>query len=1592
MNKKASLRAVSLVLALVMLLPLVSIPAFAEETEVTYVSHSESFDGKTLYDTTLDHSVAPSGATIRPAATDAETHGDVFHMAATPVATHAYYLVKDKNNAWPFTEGTYTVTDGKVSGTSNGITVTDAVVNTTSLKTVATTVGGVKYYVTTGEYADAYCGESNFARPSKFLHPKVEGAGSHIVISFDHFLSSDFRSDKGVQGRAQALNASGANKNLELFTITAKTAGVANFARHSNGSNVYDTAATLKLGEWHKIVFVVDRTSKVVSAFADGTLAYQTAGTEGVAPIVIAANSLAVENGRLTSPSAVAGFFEVDNLTVAAVAEESISKTLHEGMTVEHAFDGETLDSALAQGTNSDAISNATLDATTHGSVLHMDVTPKGDAEYYLWENNNNKWAVTGATVKTDESGNTLVSGTANGMTFTDAILNTDGVSNKATVTKSDSTTDSTTYAVVTGAYADAIGGAGNYSRAEKFKIPAFDFGADYLTVSFDVYLSEDFYMQQGFAGRIIANNVSNGASRVELFRLWMDGESVIFGQHNNAHNVTGTTVTLAKGAWHTLTFVIDRNTAVVSAYADGAFAYQTVAHKTGETFLNYVNGADMFPLSFQSNSFQVENNRGNGNLANKGFVELDNVKVTVAENTVKHPSYVQGFETQTLGHAPYEGFSDLAAVNTTVADSYGSKALSIPNNENANKSPLLDTLTYTYATGKELVLEADYFIEDGAAGQLQVQFKEFTALWDGAIPTTASGGFQVPAHSGSWLDFYQIQYTGNGLATFKFENSYWAGTDAGKAIAEAAILRKTFNLATGRWNNVSLVIDLEDGYYDVYINGNLTFENVPLYRDGKKLTNITIPADKIVIGKINANQATYTGNVQLDNIRVHQGSAPTMGAENLNFYDFEDYKYSQGMDVAFTANNGSDPSLLTVGSVKGDTALRLPLIAAGSEDEWALLRSDGKAFLANFIPDETDPAKGTLGGTAITLEADDEGVYWYSDGTNTYKPVSAALAGTAVGDANNCKATALSHSAFSYQTTKKLLVEIDYFIEYGSDATIEVQFEKYKSNGEVKSYLTLFKITASTGAISGGPSKLTVGAWNNVKTVIDMVTGSYDVYVNDTYSHTASAGEGITNLEVGYNAASMISVAKIARELSSAKLNTGVIYVDDVRLSANKEVEKVLATDLLMTAVNGASIRLKDADKTGLRFATLVNEAALAEIKAYLGTENVTIGNRGTLIAPETYYLTANEMTHAALDALPVNTPYIDVAFGGVYFGGDAGVNLPEGDYMVGSIVNLKDYARSFAAVGYVELVIDGVSHYLYSDVVVRSAKNVATAALADPTVEWSDDHRAILSTFATGTASTVDPVREVLGGLNVMAIGDSLFYGATVNGESTLGSEQWINLLGNKYGWNLTNLGIGGATITSKRDGATYTNFSMYDALFTTDTFCYGSTANAKFYNCGTPSGNKEDVDLILLQAGSNDYGKTVSAPLGTVGSENPEEFLGAWKLMVDELLELYPNATVVMMTAWENRNQAREDGLEAIPYTSSVIDLYNAYYAENPDVALINSGSPEVSGVYMLDDTFRTTYSMDYYHLNDEGMKLMANNMIPYLVEIVNAASEN
>ncbi len=601
-------------------------------------------------------------------------------------------------------------------------------------------------------------------------------------------------------------------------------------------------------------------------------------------------------------------------------------------------------------------------------------------------------------------------------------------------------------------------------------------------------------------------------------------------------------------------------------------------------------------------------------------------------------------------------------------------------------------------------------------------------------------------------------------------------------------------------------------------------------------------------------------------------------------------------------------------------------------------------------------------------------------------------------------------------------------------------------------SFMNLYKINLSDGTLTNcgtvvdGAVGMKLDEWNHLKMVFDTSNGHFSIYVNgELYSvqdnpkmqwHNGSSwqfAENCTDITIDASKFIVAKCNKVAASYTGTDLGDATSYVDidniriydtpsytvmlngecvmvgedgvlnlagDGRQLIYAKVTKqgetpYVTTTPVIEVVDGMSIEAHTVGLTsykmdarictplGLRFITALNIADYETLAADSGIKNIKIG---TLVAPADVLETADAFTKSAL----ADGSYLDIAATAGSWYGESVLNGVY--YFAGSITDVREenYNRAFAGVGYMEITMaDDTVYTVYAE---TEKEDVMTGTLAvNAIVKMRDDslngaQKQALKTFSDAFDGDVQELYgKDLTGLNVLAIGDSLFYGH----KETVGDKQWINLLGNQFGWNLTNLGIGGATISyqEKQANGSIVNGSMYNLLFNTNTYKYGSSAHPSFYNCGSTANKKAtDVDLILIQGGSNDYGTKVQAPQGTVDSTNPAEFLGAWRLMVDKLLEDYPNATIVMMTAWENYNQQRDDNANAIEYTSSVIDLYNARYANNDRVRLINSGSPAVSGVNMRDSAFKAQYAHDSYHLNDEGMKSMANAMLPLIWDVV------
>ena len=1463
MRNKTQTRVLSLVLALVMLLPLISIPTFAEETQAAgATSLTVDFEGVTDRSEAIviDYST-PYSAQLATATKDAEAHGSVLQLDAVPAKREGIFLWKKdgySNSVYKFDltpgEEAAALAAGVVSGTANpvghtsaSITVENAEINSAAitnnndynaLKTV--TVSGAAYMALTGDAytaVDAYWGNigGNVGVPAKIKHGALSGDGAYIEINFDLFLSKDFVNVKGLQGRLVSTSGS---KFFELFKITRGASDAkATIQYRDNGIEVSGLKNTKKVSVdvWNTITIVINRQTGVNTLYVNGDFVFQctnkdldsllSAGTATL-PLNFQADTLQFEFGRDKGNStARAGYVQIDNASF-----ELHSKSFN----VAQSFDSATLTEVSRF-----AMPGATIVAAEgnhDGDALQVPMVgkdPDFTADYYLMKKNDNNYKNLKAVIVDDDNawydelddGTVVVSGCVEGFDYEldCAVINKNGFETPATLDGSDDTSYYLVTPEVASMYCGGNGGSGDalndYNRPFTFRAPAMNMDGQFWTASFDLYVSPDFRSDVGVTGRVKVDglsgwNVGNG----DLFKLYTKNGKVYLTNHPNANinqngnggktiNEYGRDVgerELQRETWYRIDIIIERNTTQQYVFVDNEFAFRSISVDTTtdstknfkdtpdeyKAVVSYKAMADVYmkndghmvtptvktPVVVRTNEFQFERSRNTTPAQCGGYMQIDNLNVSVGDQTpeglyldydfegtqIKEDFYNNGFARTDMSKIEWGGAGD---PKIKVREQYGSTVFrrAVSSNltgANGNAADYgwylpLPTLSYKNESFKNFVYEVDYFVDADARGRMQVQFSNYTAnLQDTAERQTKT-----------WLDLYRLEFLDNdGTVNLNAETGRWEG----------------MKLSAGRWHNVAVAMNLETGIYDIYVDGILVRENIQLALKvnnvWKNLTNIEVAPTAITVGKSNQvkiNGAVMTnarGFFYMDNVRLVPGAKATMAPENRNEQNFdEDFKYSIGK----RAGAEHLPALARVTTVSGSNlALRVetrPNVDETAYETYVLLNKTdyGRTTLDGFACTDGDPTTATLNGEPIVLTYDaTDGHYQYTVGEGkdavVYCMTTQAAATASIGNDDHITQPVKSaHDAFSYKTHEKIMLEVDFFLEEGSTGILESQFEKYYHGEEetAGTYLGLYEINLATGRVNKGLC-MEIGEWNNLKVIIDMKSGDADIYVNDVYSHTNKTGKA--NLTVGGDFDHSWAIAKIKRQISHAAVPyEGAYLIDNIRVTStvatsnssfgdkflSDEAFFTFATNTLMEGVDGASMRLKD--PSGLRFATRVSWDSLDEITTRLPegmTATLSEKKGGTLIAPESYYNKVGTFTHEAFDTalaelVEEGKRYLDIEYGGLYFAGAKAAGLPEGDYMVGSIVNIKDISRSFVAVGYTELIVDGVSYMLYTDVTApRSAKNVAQnwydAYLAGDVALTEDELSILKNTFAV-----VDP-----------------------------------------------------------------------------------------------------------------------------------------------------------------------------------------------------------------------------------------------------------
>ena len=256
-------------------------------------------------------------------------------------------------------------------------------------------------------------------------------------------------------------------------------------------------------------------------------------------------------------------------------------------------------------------------------------------------------------------------------------------------------------------------------------------------------------------------------------------------------------------------------------------------------------------------------------------------------------------------------------------------------------------------------------------------------------------------------------------------------------------------------------------------------------------------------------------------------------------------------------------------------------------------------------------------------------------------------------------------------------------------------------------------------------------------------------------------------------------------------------------------------------------------------------------------------------------------------------------------------------------------------------KLVLIGTTDYLTGLAVAEFTKYVKAA---ESTAEL-----AVANEYSV--LKTQEEFNKLLMGITMYAMGDSYFGGSSLGKEAT-----WVNMLGEKYGMDYINYGIGGSTMSD-----------------------YVTTNNPMVVRY--KSMKKGDADIILLEGGRND--RTKEVPIGDLESRDSKTFMGSINIMLDSMLKTYPNALIILVTPWNHKGTVATTGLSNVDYANAMRSI--AEHRNDPRIVCLYSADSANVGVDMNNASFRSKYCIaanDVSHLNLDGMKLV----LPYMEQFI------
>jgi len=214
-------------------------------------------------------------------------------------------------------------------------------------------------------------------------------------------------------------------------------------------------------------------------------------------------------------------------------------------------------------------------------------------------------------------------------------------------------------------------------------------------------------------------------------------------------------------------------------------------------------------------------------------------------------------------------------------------------------------------------------------------------------------------------------------------------------------------------------------------------------------------------------------------------------------------------------------------------------------------------------------------------------------------------------------------------------------------------------------------------------------------------------------------------------------------------------------------------------------------------------------------------------------------------------------------------------------------------------------------------------------------------------------------LKGKKIAFLGDSITEGV---GVSSLARVYW-NLVGQRTGAEVYGYGIGGTRITPN-------HLEGYNAYI--DANWFGTRVEKMI----------PDADIVVVFGGTNDFGHG-DAPMGTVKDRTNDTFYGACHMLMQQLINRYPYAQLIVMTPLhrigEEMMPFNEAGIRRAGilknYVDAIRDVAEFYSVPVVDLFAESGLQPRVK-------ILRELYMPDGLHPNDLGHQKIANRLMALL----------